>query len=59
MEAIAEITAEIAVEIAAEFFVVQLNWGVGNFVYYYIVVQAGLGFNINTSTTLCLIVAKR
>ena len=54
-----DITAEILVEITIEVLVVLLNWGVGNFVYYYIIVQAGLGFDINTNTTSCLTVAKR
>ena len=63
MEAFAEvttdITTEVFTEVVIEVFIVLLNQGVGNLIYYYIVIQAGLGFNINTSTTLCLIVAKR
>ena len=54
-----DITAEILVEIAIEVLVVLLDWGVRNLIYYYIVVQAGLGFNINTNTTSCLTVAER
>ena len=42
-----------------EVFVVRLNQGVRNFVYYYIVVQAGSGFDINTSAALYLTVAGR
>ena len=51
--------AEVITEITIEFFVVRLNWGVGNFVYYYIVVQAGSGFDIDTNTALYLTVAAK
>jgi hypothetical protein len=36
-----------------------LNQGVGNLVHRYVVVQAGLGFDVDTSAALCLIVAGR
>ena len=48
---------EVVAEIAIEFLIIRLDWGVGNFVYYYIVVQAGLGFDVDTSTALYLTVA--
>jgi hypothetical protein len=35
-------------EVAAKVLVVQLSRGVGNLIYRYIVVQAGLGFNVDT-----------
>jgi hypothetical protein len=48
-----EVTAEVAVEVfielaAAEVLIIRLDRGVGNLVYCYMVVQAGLGFDINT-----------
>ena len=46
-------------DLAAEVLVVRLDRGVGNFVYRYMVVQAGSGFDINTSTALCSTVAGK
>ena len=43
----------------AEVLVVQLNWGVGNFVHRYVVVQAGSGFDVDTGAALCSTVAGR
>ena len=54
-----DIAAEVLREVAAEVLIVLLNWGVGNLVYCYMVVQVGLGFNINTSTVLYSTVARR
>ena len=54
-----DLAAEVLVEITAEFLVIRLDQGVGNFVYHYIVVQAGSGFDVDTSAALCLIVAGR
>jgi len=59
---VAEITAEVATEVAAvaaKVLIIQLNQGVGNLIYYYIVVQAGSGFNINTGAALCSTVTSR
>ena len=42
-----------------EVIIVQLNRGVGNLIYYYIVVQAGLGFDVDTGAALCSTVAGR
>ena len=58
-EVIAEILIGVLIEVATEVFIIQLNQGVGNFVYYYIVVQAGLGFDVDTGAILYLIVAGR
>ena len=46
-------------EVAAEVLVVLLDWGVGNFVYRYIVVQAGSGFDVDTGAAPCSTVAER
>jgi hypothetical protein len=51
-EVLVEVAAKVLTEVlteAAEVLIVQLNRGVGNLVYRYVVVQAGLGFNIDTS----------
>jgi hypothetical protein len=58
-EITAEVLTEVLAEVAAEVLAVQLDQGVGNLVYHYIVVQAGLGFNIDTSTTLYSTVTRR
>ena len=62
-EVTTEVTAKVAVEalieVAIEVLIILFNWGVGNLIYYYIVVQAGLGFNIDTSTALYLTVTER
>ena len=50
---------EVFIEVTTEVLVILLDRGVGNFVYYYIIVQAGLGFNINTSAAPYLTVAER
>jgi hypothetical protein len=59
-EVVAEITVEVfggvLAKVAAEVFVIWLDQGVGNLVYYYMVVQAGLGFDVDTSTALYLII---
>ena len=58
-EIAAEVNVEVAMEIAVEILIVRLNWGVGNLVYCYVVVQAGLGFNVDAGAILYLIVARR
>ena len=62
-EVVTEITAEIAAEVltkvATEILVVQLDQGVRNLVYCYVVVQAGSGFNVDTNTALYSTVAGR
>ena len=45
--------------LAIKVLIVQLDWGVGNFVYYYIVVQAGSEFDVDTGVFLYSTVAKR
>ena len=57
MEIAAEVDAEVTVEITMEIFVVRFDWGVRNLIYYYIVVQAGSGFDVDTSAALYLTVA--
>jgi hypothetical protein len=59
VEAAAEIAVEVLTEVTAEVLIILLDRGVGNLVYYYIVVQAGLGFNIDTGAALYLTVAGR
>ena len=54
-----DLAVEVFVEIAAEVFVIQFDWGVRNFVYYCVVVQAGLGFDVDIGTTLYSTVAGR
>ena len=54
-----EVIAEITTEIAIEILVVRLNRGVKNLVYYYIVVQAGSGFNVDAGAALYSTVAGR
>ena len=56
---VAEVIIEITTEVAAEVVVVRLDGGVGNLVYRYVVVQAGLGFDVDTGAALCLTVAGR
>ena len=56
MEVVTEVTAEV---VAAEVVIVRLNWGVGNLVHCYVVVQAGLGFDVDTGAALCSTVAGR
>ena len=56
---VAEVVAEIAAEVAAEVAVVRLDGGVGNLVYRCVVVQAGLGFDVDTGAALCSTVAGR
>ena len=51
------IEQNIVPDFTAEVLVIQLNRGVKNFVYYYIVVQAGLGFDVDAGATLYLTVA--
>ena len=62
-EIAAEITAEIAAgviaEVTAEVLVVRLDRGVGNLVHHYVVVQAGSGFDVDTSAALYSTVAGR
>jgi Mg2+/Co2+ transporter CorB len=58
-EVLAEVLVKVFAEVAAKVLAVQLNQGVGNLVYCYIVVQVGLEFNINTSAALCLTVTRR
>ena len=52
-----EVTVEVLAKVAIEVLVVLLDWGVGNLIYYYIVVQVGSGFNIDTGAALYLTVA--
>ena len=46
-------------EVATEVLVIQLDQGVGNLVYRYIVVQAGSGFDVDAGAALCSTVAGR
>ena len=50
---------EVLIEVTTEVLVILLNWGVGNLVYYYIVVQAGLEFNVDTGAILYSTVAEK
>ena len=59
MEVLIEVFMEVVTDIVTEFLIVQLNWGVKSLVYHYMVVQAGLGFNIDANTALYLTVVKR
>ena len=52
-----EIAAEVLVQVVAEILVVRLDWGVKNFIYRYMVVQAGSGFDVDTGAALCSTVA--
>ena len=58
-EILTEVLTKVLAEVTAKALVVQLNQGVANLSYCYIVVQAGSGFNINTGTTLCLTVTTK
>ena len=57
-EVLAEVAA-VAVEIAAEVLVVQLDRGVGSLVHRCVVVQAGSGFDVDTGAAPCSTVAGR
>ena len=59
MEIAAEIAAEVLAEVTAEIFVVRLDQGVRNLVYYCVVVQAGSGFDVDTGAIPCSTVAKK
>ena len=54
-----EVFAEVVADIAAEFLVVRLDRGVGSLVYRCVVVQAGLGFDVDAGAALYSTVAGR